>query len=204
LYAEVLERFPFDGLNLDRVRFPDARFCHCAWCREHFKADTGIELAAEFANGSPDAAAWDRWRKQQTLGFVRRLSQAIRGRFPGCAITAAVVPPTINDEKGQDWPAWIEGKYVDAVMPMLYQRNLIPDVEWTQRRLGSIAPIYYGISAGHGAAVVSEQISALRAKGAPGFTLWEGVSADSILRDLRQGAFARPAISPLAPRPARP
>jgi uncharacterized lipoprotein YddW (UPF0748 family) len=55
IYAEAVTRYPkAHGVNLDRIRYADANYCYCDYCKEHFKADTGIELT-KFAEGTDQA-----------------------------------------------------------------------------------------------------------------------------------------------------
>lgn len=181
LYCEMLEKHPFDGLNLDRIRFTTDLFCHCDHCKSQFRKDTGIELADEFTSGSKGAAAWDGWRKEQTRSFVRKLSAKMRADFPGRMLTSAVVMPDMIDEKGQDWPTWVEKGYVDGVMPMLYGNTIDKWVAWIRNRLPDDGKVFYGLDAGQGMPTFANQVRHLRKLGAPGFTVWEAGSLGRIL-----------------------
>ena len=181
LYDEMMTQIPFDGLNLDRIRFTDDRFCHCDYCKEHFKKDTGFELKAKFEANSPEAKAWDEWRRAQTREFVRKFSEKFRKDYPGKMLSAAVVSPELIPEKGQDWPTWIEKGYVDAVMPMLYGNTFEKWVAWTIKRLGDDDKVYYGIDAGLGMPTFAKQVEKTRTVGAPGFFVWEAGSLGRII-----------------------
>ncbi len=190
LYLEMLEQHPFDGINLDRIRFTDGTFCHCDYCRKQFRADTGITLKAEFTTGSREAGAWDEWRRAQTRRFVRGLSREVRKKHPGKMLTSAVVPPEMIPEKGQDWPTWIEQNLVDGVMPMLYGRKILPGVEWTRKRLGGDdSRVWYGVDAGQGGEVLRRQAADLRAAGARGITVWEAGSLEKAVPGDAAGLF---------------
>ncbi len=185
LYMEMMERFVFDGLNLDRVRFPDARYCHCDFCRERFQADTGLELA-EFAPGSPGAAAFDAWRRRQTLAFVCRVAEQMRDRFPGRALTAAVVPPEMIPEKGQDWPGWSREGCLDLAVPMLYMPEISSAAAWIEERLGAPPAALAGLDASRGADVLARQIREARARRWPGFAIWQAGTLEPLLPQLRE------------------
>jgi len=197
LYAEMLERFAFDGLNLDRIRYPSGDYCYCPYCREQFHKDTGLVLE-KFADGSPGQTAFIRWRKENLVRFVGELSSELRRRFPGRRITSAVVPPDMIDEKGQDWPAWVERGYLDAAMPMLYAKDIRGSVQLIRERVGPRANIFYGLDAGQGMAVLGPQIDDLRAAGARGITIWYSKTVDPLLPELK-AKFQPPAVSPLYP-----
>jgi uncharacterized lipoprotein YddW (UPF0748 family) len=196
LYLEMLDRFAFDGLNLDRIRFPTGDYCYCDYCRSAFEKDTGMALEA-FSPGSEGAALFDRWRKKQTQAFVDRLAARVHEKFPGREITAAVVPPYMIDEKGQSWPGWLESGSLDAAMPMLYEKDISGMVEWIRENTEPGTPIYYGLDASKGAEVIAGQIRELREASAPGFTIWEAGSVDPLLPIFRETLFAVPAASPL-------
>jgi uncharacterized lipoprotein YddW (UPF0748 family) len=198
LYLEQMENYDFDGLHLDRVRYPNAEFCHCDYCKEHFKKDTGMELLDNFAEGSDGAVAFDSWRKTQTHTFVGSLSAKMKAQFPKANLTAAVVPPEMIDEKGQNWPTWVQAGYVDAVMPMLYSADLNPKLRWIEEKLGTNPPVYAGISAELGYDSVQTQLKTLEENNYPGVTFWYATPLDPMLPQLTEEFFQTPQVSPLS------
>lgn len=195
LYLEMMERFGFDGLNLDRIRYPTDDFCYCSYCREHFERDTGIQLS-KFAANSAEQKAFEQWRKDNLTSFMACLSRKLRSRIPGVRITSAVVPPETIDEKGQDWLTWIRKGYLDAAMPMLYSHDIRESVAMIKDRVGEKARIFYGLDAGQGIDVLNAQIDYLRRSGAHGVTIWYSKSVDPLLPELKE-QFATAALSPL-------
>lgn len=120
LYSEMLERYPgFDGLNLDRIRFPDSSFCYCEFCRKRFLEDTGTTLTG-FAENSREWQQWMKWRQERLTEFIRRLSEVVRGRFPRRTLSVCVDRPDQMVTRGQAWPLWIRKGYVDSVIPLLF------------------------------------------------------------------------------------
>jgi uncharacterized lipoprotein YddW (UPF0748 family) len=187
LYLEAMQRYAFDGLQLDRIRFPEERFCHCPWCREHFEKDTKLRLR-DAAEHPEHRAALDRWRKAQTAAFVERFSKAFRERFPKRRLTAAVVPPYMIDGKGQDWPVWVEKGWVDAVAVMLYAAEIAEPLGEIRARLGADAPVYIGVDAAGGAKRLTRQIRQVQERGFPGVVIWYSKSVDPLLSELRWAA----------------
>ncbi|MCP4246733.1 MAG: family 10 glycosylhydrolase [bacterium] len=196
LYLEMLDRYDFDGLHLDRIRYPDGRFCYCDHCRGAFGKDAGLGLTV-FPATSEQHNAFVRWRKDQLTRFMAGLSQEIRRRFADLRITSAVVPPNMIDEKGQDWPTWIERGYLDAAVPMLYATNITESMQRIRRRLAADTMLFVGLDAGQGISTLTRQIAELRGLGAVGLTIWYSGTIDALLPDLRSGLFATPAVSPL-------
>jgi len=194
LYVEMLERFPFDGLQLDRIRFPDARFCHCAYCRQRFEMDTGVALDQATADDASDVQKMqiDRWRKRQVNAFVERMALARRERFPTRSLTSAVVPPAMIDEKGQDWPVWLESGWLDGVAVMLYADKIAPSLDWIRERDPRGGPVWIGLDAAPGAERLISQIQESRASGFPGTVVWYSGTVDSLLPELRSAGLALP------------
>jgi uncharacterized lipoprotein YddW (UPF0748 family) len=199
LYLETLGKYPFDGLHLDRVRFPDESFCHCGYCREHFEKDTGVALKIAAAADVSDAQkkTLDQWRKQQTCAFVERVSKAVRERFPNRQVTSAVVPPYMIDAKGQDWPVWVERHWVDSVSVMLYAEDITEALARIRERLPADAPVYAGLDAAGGADRLIKQIEQARRDRFPGVTVWYSGIVDPVLDKLHAEVFSSiPADSP--------
>ncbi|MCX7719427.1 MAG: family 10 glycosylhydrolase [Candidatus Sumerlaeaceae bacterium] len=188
LYLEMLEKFPFDGLNLDRVRYPDNRYCFCDYCRTAFLKDTGTTLAV-FDKGTTEAAALDRWRKERTREFVKLISGSVRARFPGRLVTACVVSPELIDEKGQDWPSWVRAGYVDAIMPMIYGTNIRPALDFLHKTFPDGGPVQPGLSAETGWETFSAQVRQVREAGWPGLTVWWAGSVDRLLPQIGAELF---------------
>jgi uncharacterized lipoprotein YddW (UPF0748 family) len=200
MILEQLDRYPFDGVNLDRIRFTNDKFCHCDYCKAHFREMSGFELKPDFAPGSSEAKAWDGYRRAATREFVRKLRAAMRERHPGKSITAAVVAPEMIREKGQDWYSWVREGLVDAVCPMLYRANLAPDIATIQAEIGVDAPVFYGIASDMGRERFASQVQQLRSLAAPGFTVWYAGTLDKLMPQVGPELFFRRAVSPLDPR----
>lgn len=196
LYLEMLQRYDFDGLNLDRIRFASERFCHCDYCKRKFREDTGLELKS-FAKGTKEWEVFNTWRKNQLNAFMKRFSAKVRSRFPNKKITSAVVPPYMIDDKAQDWPTWVREGYLDAAMPMLYGADISEGVTAIERQVGPKASIFYGLDAGQGVEKLKKQMKSLQQKGAPGVTIWYSKTVDPMLPELKAELFLQPAVSPL-------
>ena len=49
LMVEMVTKYPVDAMHLDRIRYPEAHFCYCPYCKEHFPKETGVAELKEFA-----------------------------------------------------------------------------------------------------------------------------------------------------------
>lgn len=198
IHSAMLRRFRFDGVSLNGIWFPDAEYCHCDHCRKRFAADTGTPPAV-FAEGSAQWAAWMEWRKARLTDFVRSFSQEIRAEFPGRTITVCAVPPDESDEKGQDWPAWLEEGLVDAVVPLLRNgRDMALDIAAIRERMPDQRRVVYGLLPVEG---VGAEICAIRQAGGRGYAVWHVGTLTPAARD--EVGAANTGFGPGPPTPRR-
>jgi uncharacterized lipoprotein YddW (UPF0748 family) len=126
----VLRRYAVDGVHLDEVRFPDADFDYSRRALDLFRADVrrgleatartrmdGIEAIDPFAYPEEFPERWRRFRQARLTDLVSRLRTAIRGVRPEAIVSVGV---TFDADLAlgnhlQDWRAWLEGRFVDAV-----------------------------------------------------------------------------------------
>lgn len=199
LYSEMLDRYPFDGLNLDRVRYTNEKFCHCeGYCKLRFRESNGYELG-KFAKGSKKHEQFVQWRKARLTQFVRQLSERLRSEHPHIQITSAVASPDAIDEKSQDWPAWMNSGYLDAVMPMLYDANPQRHVQWIRSALKPGSMVFYGIATDGGYDAFSERARNLRSLNG-GLTVWHAGTVDEYLPQVGSQLFKDRVESPLNAR----
>jgi uncharacterized lipoprotein YddW (UPF0748 family) len=133
--ADLVARYPVDGVHLDYVRYPDDRFDYSPAALEAFRRAVDRELppaersrlarAARtdplvYPESRPDA--WSAFRRAQLSGLVMRLRTVIRATRPGIPVSAAVVPDADEafTRRLQDWRLWVENGWLDAVCPMAY------------------------------------------------------------------------------------
>lgn len=200
IFLETIRRYPFDGINLDRIRYPSEKFCFCPYCKEQFQKERGIELRP-FPAESTARKTWDQWRQRQTERFVARLAARLRSARPGIAITSAVVPPAEMDSKGQGWYRWLLNGYIDAAVPMLYQADqLEANLKTIRRAVGPQSRVICGLNAdGVNPESLLRQITIARRNQCQGIAIWySGAIADD-LPLLKSGPFANPAYSLFRP-----
>jgi uncharacterized lipoprotein YddW (UPF0748 family) len=133
-FAELLTRYPLDGLHLDYIRYPDvlpftpgSRFGvgldlgHGAPTRERFRRETGLEPPSP-PDRLGNADAWDAWRRDRVTELVARIRAAAQAVRPGGALSAAVwsYADRAYLSIGQDWRRWLEEGLLDFAVPMAY------------------------------------------------------------------------------------
>jgi uncharacterized lipoprotein YddW (UPF0748 family) len=142
--AELVERYPVDGIHLDYVRYsgPEHGYNPIAVARfQEERQRTGIP--------APDDREWSDWRRQQTRAIVQRAAAAIDASDRDVTLSAAVITwgdgPATADRAGfrgsmpywrtlQDWDGWVRNGDLDLVLPMNYFRDhLANEAGWLAR-----------------------------------------------------------------------
>lgn len=193
---EALVLHPFDGINLDRIRYATDNHCYCPHCQSLFKQETGIPLEV-FEPGSDNAATFNQWRKEQLFRFMEKLSTRLRTNHPDKTITAAVMPPYLVDIKAQDWYHWLEQGWLDAAMPMMYLPNLTEETRRLRDRTGKDSMVIYGLDAERGQETLMRQLRELEELGVTGYAFWFSGAIEPMLEDIGREFFTEPIASPL-------
>jgi uncharacterized lipoprotein YddW (UPF0748 family) len=227
--ADVVRRYPVDGIHLDRIRYPGPAWSHDEPSLAAFRARTGRSPAS---SSDPD---WDRFRREQINKTVKAVFDSITAVRPAVSLSAAVWP--IHDRTTFGWPsssavsqfyqdarAWAADGYIDVVAPMAYfainERYCsyaLPDgrtnPDWAcllddhQAGLRSTgAQLYMGLWAQLGAAELARQIRLGREKGVHGFSLYSygQANAGGLLDALRESVFTEKAQVPTTMRQGPP
>ena len=125
--ADIMRRYPLDGLHLDYVRFvSDTMKDAAAYPGDErslalFKQATGRHAVST----KDDQAAYRVFIRQRITDLVRRLKKEAVGLRPGAVLTAAVWrrPELATDTQLQDAPLWLKEGTIDRAMPMIYQKD---------------------------------------------------------------------------------
>ncbi len=131
--AEIVQRYPVDGIHLDYVRYASERHGYHPRALARYHEETGT-------SGTPDPRdrTWSAWRRAQSRALVETVADAVRAVDPDTILSAAVIawgegpggPSTAGFEETrayrdalQDWPDWARDGLVDVLMPMVYFRE---------------------------------------------------------------------------------
>jgi uncharacterized lipoprotein YddW (UPF0748 family) len=161
--TEILQRYPVDGLHLDFIRYPGAEYDYSRAAVESF--------------GDGRGGSWDAHRRAAVDDLVARLSRAAHAARPGAIVSAAVVPDLALalHHRGQDWPAWAERGWVDALCPMTYTpdtRIFRAQLDEARRRAPGV-PIWAGLGSWRmDTPAVVDKIDSARAAGTAGVVLF--------------------------------
>ena len=144
MVTSIVEKYAVDGVNLDRIRYPDGNIGGApSWgynptALDRFRAETG-------RSDTPAAtdAQWMQWRRDRITDLVRRIYTESTALRPGIRVSADTItygeaPQSAGGwtatrtyrEVLQDWVTWMRAGILDMNIPMAYKR----DADATQRR----------------------------------------------------------------------
>ena len=141
MYTSIARNYDIDGLNFDRVRYPDIP--DTRWPLDNAWGYNPAALARfHAATGRtdkplPDDAQWAQWRRDQITGIVRKVYLETYAFKPQLRITADTItygdgPQAYGNvwtqtrpyrETLQDWRGWLEEGILDTNIPMNYKRE---------------------------------------------------------------------------------
>ncbi|MBZ9750866.1 family 10 glycosylhydrolase [Deinococcus sp. HMF7604] len=128
----LVRHYDVDGLQLDRIRYPDGgAWGYDAKVLVRYRAETGRA-------GTPAASdpAWQTWKRQQVTNLVRRIALEAKALKPEVWISAATITyaaaPTdlaafqktrTYADVLQDWPGWMKDGLLELNVLMNYKRD---------------------------------------------------------------------------------
>lgn len=114
LYRELVEKYDFDGINLDYTRYPGKAFPD----------------GASFRKYNPGKLNKDDWRRDNINTFVAELYDMVKSVRPGMTVGSAPIGTYKNvknygnstafDTFQQDPVQWIESGHHDLIIPQMY------------------------------------------------------------------------------------
>jgi uncharacterized lipoprotein YddW (UPF0748 family) len=197
---DLVQRYPVDGVHLDYIRYPGPDFDYSLGALTAFRADLDAAMTpAERRRFDPTSIAalmaatdnyperWTGFRKSRLNALVLRLRTIVKARRPEAVLSAAVYPDATEAAtlRFQDWPMWVENRWLDVVCPMVYT----PDARTFAvqmalvRQMAGTQPVWAGIGAYRlSAAQTVDNIVTARKLGASGIVLF---SYDSLVHPPR-------------------
>ncbi len=133
---EILQKYDFDGVHLDYMRYPSRRFIYDVALRSKFMRQYGIDPSDLALPGVQERLSvwgnedldnlWHRLVRDDLTAFIRDFSQQVKKRHPNIKISVAVKADyqSARSQFFQDWPNWVNNDLVDFVCLMAYQKNI--------------------------------------------------------------------------------
>ena len=199
--ADIVRRYPVDGLHLDLIRYPGAGYSYDPFTLQAFSAALQITPSLTITAWRPG------YQRAQIDALVAQVRAAAISANPDVLLSAAVWPNYADGYAGfyQDSKGWLAAGLLDASLPMLYAGDILHDLAaWTDRARGFIEDahgrwVLPGISGAYDSfAELADRIAAARSLGAPGVAIfsYSGLNANGYWDDLANGPFAVPAVVP--------
>ncbi|WP_170130888.1 glycoside hydrolase family 10 protein [Deinococcus yavapaiensis] len=143
MYVSVAREYDVDGVQLDRVRYPDPAAGLQDWGYNpvsvaRYQQETGATDVP-----APADPRWTAWRRARVDDLVRAIHDGVKAVRPNAWVSAAVVtygpgPRSVADFKAtrayvevlQDWPSWLASGSVDLIVTMNYKRDSGAQAGW--------------------------------------------------------------------------
>jgi uncharacterized lipoprotein YddW (UPF0748 family) len=206
LMAEVLEKYPVQGLQFDRLRYPSLECGYDDYTVELYQREhNGLAPPQDHLN-----AQWVRWRADKMNEFARLLYARLRGRNRLIS-NAPIVFPFGYVNFAQDYPGWQRDRALDFTVPQIYRRTTAEYVAELERQL-AVTPdrqtLVPGVDITNSAdpAVLAEMIQATRARHLPGVVVWyaRALQNTNAFPYLKSAVYREPAPLPWLMRPSNP
>ncbi len=204
--TDVLNNYQVDGIHLDNIRYPVAKYGYNAISVARFKQEQSISEVPE-----DDDPIWCQWRRDQVTALVRDVHAAVVSVRPSVKLSVSGImkPETAAGFFFQDYEAWLRDSMVDFIIAMLYlTEDKMPEYASAALAAAHGRHVYAGIGAYRLAPdLTMKHIVDARAAGAVGFGVYSyhylGPNTPTPdlteLQDLSGGVFSEPAGVPLMP-----
>ncbi len=141
-YRSVVQNYDLDGLQFDRVRYPDSgdNAYRPVWGYNKAALDRFRLESGRTDTPDPVDAEWSQWRRDQITNLVRRVYLETKAVKPNLWVSAATIvykaaPRTVDEfhtrrtynEVLQDWVSWMDAGILDLNLPMNYKRETNPE-----------------------------------------------------------------------------
>ena len=147
MYLSVIRNYDVDGVNFDRVRYPDGGFPQ-PWGYNAVSVARFQEATGRTDVPTPGDLQWAQWRRDQVTNIVRKVyveAYAIKPhvRISADTITYGYGPQSVGGwestrtyaEVLQDWRGWMREGILDLNIPMNYKRDHFVTEPNNQRRM---------------------------------------------------------------------
>jgi uncharacterized lipoprotein YddW (UPF0748 family) len=143
MYTSVVENYDVDGINFDRVRYPDfttipGYTLASVWGYNPVAVDRFNALYGRTGKPDPLDPAWQQWRRDQVTNIVRRVYLETYNIDPSVRVSADTITYGYGPQDAsvggwertrtysevlQDWRGWMEEGILDLNIPMNYKRE---------------------------------------------------------------------------------
>ncbi|MDD2708083.1 MAG: family 10 glycosylhydrolase [Verrucomicrobiae bacterium] len=179
--AELVSKYPLDGVQLDYVRYFSPSVDFSATSRARFERSQKIKVKrwpADVVSGSL-RDEYHEFRTELLTSLVGEISHAVKAANPKAKVSAAVwhSPDVGRRDYAQDWVRWMKLGYLDFVVPMNYTSDEDRLEDWLEEQrglAGNGVPVYCGLGSYmlNQPRQLNNQINLCRNMGMPGYVLY--------------------------------
>ena len=210
LVAELVTRYPVDGIHLDYIRYPGSKYDFSDSARTAFEQSLGravTQWPQDCQADGKEHAAYQQWRRDNITALVRLVRDTVKSLRPEVQLTAAVYGywPGARNGIAQDAERWVDEGLLDALCPMNYSKDAWEAGAWLRQQLKAVdgrVPIYTGLANYMTPTPedLASQIEDARKCGADGFVTFQLKSefADRWLPELHQHVISEEVAAPVA------
>lgn len=207
LHTEIARKYDIDGIELDRIRYPNLNCGYDSVSVERYKTTHGGIAPPTNTNDSE----WMRWRADIINEFHAAVYDSIKAANPKVIVSNApshygsgTAYPAYSTFL-QDWKAWVNNGDVDAVQVQMYVSPSLLQSYIPSALLGinDASKVMAGIAAVSGGTTypvsdVLSMISVVRTAGLQGHSIWYYNDLENLgyLGALKAAAYALDAIPP--------
>lgn len=207
LYRDLLDKYDFDGIQLDYIRYPVINSVDNSAGFEpetiaEFLADTGIDVRTIESTSSEEWAKFNRWRADKVTSYVKRIVELVgeyKAKGRDILLSTAVFGDPVDaiNKKCQDWLFWTKQGWLDFISPMAYlndAKDVGREVAHMVENYGEV-PNVAGIAPMYNHLPVIEstkQVEECRKAGAVGVAFFAAASFTEVQIDkLKKGVFRK-------------
>ena len=174
---ELAENYNFDDIQLDRIR----------WGRKSSGREYGYEDCTSdlyftqyglYPPSNVNQPQWVEFREGLVSDVVEQCYSAIKAANPEIAVSSAPTGSYGITQHMQRWSDWVEGGYMDVVMPQMYMTTLSAFISEFNTQAAQAPGYVDRLGVGYRASddddwqLVADQLGYARGQGAPHGCLW--------------------------------
>lgn len=119
LVVEMAVQYDLDGIELDRIRYPQLDWGYDSATVALYRAERGTEPPG------PTDASWKKWRADKLSAFHKAVFDSVKRRSPAMLLTNAPSHYAAGAYSAyenflQDWAAWVNDGYLDVAHLQMY------------------------------------------------------------------------------------
>jgi hypothetical protein len=153
---------------------------------------------------------WDKFREQGINELIKDVYQRVKSKYPNVAVSVTITSDQEQaaEENLQDWPAWLQGSYIDFIIPRTYVEQiqaLRPLLATWQPTVQEYGRVTFGLIdyVGNGKSEASKapdqlltELQLAHDAGSQGIMIFDlGRMSDEQLQALADGPFSLPVTS---------